>query len=191
MATESQTKKTGGMGGNMRLNEIIPIFEANVNRLAWYHGSPNKFSRFTRRDAINRTNNVAGVYLTNDISTAEDHAGPAGFVYTVSPQIRNTFIQGKTSFDNEKIIKAMMELVPNYHPAYKKDWVERVIVPEMIKYDRFKSDMSGELKQDVLKAAGYDSYLFRDMFEDSLVVFDENKAKIVGTVSVEDMPDAN
>lgn len=149
----------------------------------WYHGSPNKFEKFTEQKSVNRTTNIAGVYLTQSIEVAEEHANN-GYVYKVEPMVSNTFVQNKNSYNDPRIIDAMIELVPKYHPAYSSEWTKKAIVPEMIELNRFKLDMSGDLKREVLIRAGYDSYIFKDMFDTSLVVFDPKNAKIIARKSL-------
>lgn len=146
----------------------------------WYHGSPKRFTEFdVNADKLNRGSNPKGVYLTTDKELAREFAGKGGYIYTVKPKLKNIFYYRKTAI-TERLKQAYRDAILQF-THYKKDWVDRYLIPEMVEENRMKPDFSGELKSYAYEKAGYDGYEFVDMRGTSLVAFNPLSLEIVRT----------
>lgn len=149
----------------------------------WYHGSPKKFSKFDPSvERMNRGTNVSGIYLTQDEELARDYASRGdgiGYVYEVSHNAHIPFVEGKNKFTDDMMDEYVAQLVK--HTNYKEDWARESLVPEALKYNKLKGDLSGDIKRAVYEAGNYDSYIFNDMGDTVLVVFDYNDVEILNT----------
>lgn len=160
----------------MRLNELLTESIDN-----WYHGSPHKFNKFDiNAERINRASNPVGIYLTKNIKLAQRYAGENGYVYKVEPHVHNTFIDKVTKV-NEKLAQSYREALYK-HTTYQYKWIDEALIPAMYENNRIKSDIDGIVKTETYVNAGYDSFLFMDMFDESLVIFDTNDVSIIGIV---------
>lgn len=160
----------------MKLQELTEKYE-NI----WYHGSSKNFDKFDLEAVrANRGTNVAGIYLTKDEDLARDYAsrsGGTGFVYEVQHEAHNPFVEGKNEFTDEMMNKYVELLVK--HTNYNEKWARESLVPEAQKHNKLKADLDGDIKRQVYEAGGYDSYLFNDMGDRVLVVFDPNDITIL------------
>lgn len=159
----------------------------NLSALEWLHGSPKEISRFdVNAVAVNRTGNVAGIYLTQAFPVAQQHATGYnkhnGFIHTVEVSGLKTFVDKKTKITDAMAAEYRRLLLKHYH--YTEDWLDAAVIPDFLETGRFK-DVSGEIKREVYEAGGYNSYLFQDMFAPSLVVFDPAKVKITDVTPIE------
>lgn len=152
---------------------LISLAKSNI----WYHGSKHKFDKYDL-DApkSNRGSNPHGVYLTQDKDLATEFAGTNGYVYTIEPNIRNTFYYKRTEFTDAFISNYKKAILK--HTNYKQDWIDISLVPQMLKENRMKMDFSGELYTEVYVNSGYDSLIFQDMRGESLVVFNPDDLEI-------------
>lgn len=160
----------------MKLRELTEKYE-NI----WYHGSGKDFDKFdVNSTRVNRGTNVAGIYLTKDEDEAREYAsrsGGVGFVYEVQHNAHNPFIEGKHKFDDD-MMSAYVELLVK-HTTYSDQWAKESLVPEAVKYNKLKSDLDGDIKRQVYEAGGYDCYLFNDMGDRVLVVFNPEDVQIL------------
>lgn len=159
----------------------------NLSSIEWLHGSPKKLNRFdVNAVAINRTNNVSGIYLTQEFSVAQDHATGYGkhngFIHTVEVSGLKTFVDKVTKISPEMVAEYKRLLLANY--TYSESWIDTAIVPDYIEKGRMK-DISGDIKREIYEAGGFNSFLFQDMFYQSLVIFDPAKARITDVTPIE------
>lgn len=162
----------------MRLFEFI-LNENSVLGNIWYHGSPTKFDKFDlTAKRINRGSNPTGVYLTKNIDLAKRYATETGYVYIVKPDVSNTFIDKQTPITKE--LEQSYKSALMKYTTYKEDWIDISLIPQLHQNNRIKSDIDGEVKTATYRGAGYDSYMFLDMFDESLVVFDPANVTITG-----------
>jgi hypothetical protein len=158
----------------------------------WYHGSPKDLTEL-RRDVEreNRGTNVAGIYLIQNEPVAREYAarhGGSGFVYEAEPHTTLPFIEHITPLTPVMMEAYVQLLVAN--TTYKERWARDVLVYEALRDGRLKQDLDGDIKRQVYQAAGHDSYLFNDMGDQVLVVFEPEDLtllnKFIPQVSVRD-----
>jgi hypothetical protein len=165
--------------------KIDQLYESLLgsDRDVWYHGSPRLFTKFDLNAArLNRGSNPSGIYLTKNLELAKQYAGRDGYVYKVQPKVRKTFLDKKTKITSELERSYKNALIK--HTVYKPDWIENALIPDLRELNRLKNDLDGSVKTETYVGSGYDSYMFMDMFDYSLVVFDPRNVKIVAAREV-------
>ena len=96
----------------------------------WYHGSTEKFEKYDlSTKPVNRASNPHGIYLTKNINLAKEYAGQGGYVYSIDPQVYHTFVYKKT--DVRSLVDAYSAVLLKY-TNYKQDWIDSVLIPEML-----------------------------------------------------------
>jgi len=181
----------------------------------WYSGSPERFDRFHRR--IGRTFGTDAsevpIFLTRDPKFAELYAGAHGYIYTVHPNVEQTF-NARSFVTDDRYWPPPREALTEEGQKFFDDLVDNRIFPELIRYgtkheddDEWTSmhDSAGtyasifrrdydvmettEMKRWMI-ANGYDSFFVSgDGPDDNLAVFDPEKIEIVSIDSLSE--DAN
>lgn len=151
----------------------------------WYHGSTHRFRAF-------RPTHGVPVFLTCELSTARDHAGPAGFVYTVRPTPKQVF-RGQDLFLAEyprwwpPQPEEMSSIGRRLYEDLQAGRVFESLRPEQVD-DAFKAVAHGYY--DVMESSqmrgwlvdhGYDAFTVRETHGEpvSLAVMDPSRLKIV------------
>jgi hypothetical protein len=167
----------------MRIEDLYESLTLGSSNDVWYHGSPRMFTKFDlNATKLNRGSNPSGIYLTKNLDLAKRYAGPSGFVYKVQPKIKNTYVDKKTKI-TERLANSYKSALMKY-TTYQSDWIDVALIPSMYEKNQIKGDIDGEVKTATYVGAGYDSYIFMDMFDHSLVVFDPKNVKIVAASEV-------
>lgn len=162
----------------MNIGDLYESLTFGSKNDVWYHGSPRMFTKFDLNAVkLNRGSNPSGIYLTKNLELAKRYAGVSGFVYKVQPTIKNTFVDKKTKI-TERLADSYKTALMKF-TTYQSDWIDVALIPSMYEKNQIKSDIDGDVKTTTYVGAGYDSYIFMDMFDYSLVVFDPKNVKIV------------
>lgn len=138
--------------------KAVELFENVRTSGVFYHGTNNKFDVFdVKADKINRATNVTGAYFTPSASEADEY-GNRVIQVEISP--RRPFYYGRKNVITDAMAKKAKELLMRF-TNYKEHWLETVIIPSFVEQGDFSkmSDISGDIKREILLAGGYDSYV--------------------------------
>lgn len=140
--------------------KIQTLFESiNVRTTGeFYHGTNRKFSEFDiTADSVNRATNVTGVYLTPSISEASEY-GERILKVRVNP--RKPFYSMSENEITDAMAQKAKELLLRF-TTYKEEWLDMAIIPSFVERGNFggMSDISGDIKREILLAGGYDAYV--------------------------------
>lgn len=127
----------------------------------FYHGTNNQFDDFdVSSKSVNRATNVAGVYFTPRKHEAEEYGDR---IITARIKTTNPFYFNKKNQISDAMKEKAKELLLKY-TNYKEQWLDNAIIPDFAEKGNFTSmsDISGEIKREILLAGGYDSYIDGD-----------------------------
>ena len=139
----------------------------------FYHGSENRFDHFdVSANKVNRATNVSGIYFTPREHEAHEYGE-----HIIKARItsENPFYFNKKNEITPEMQSKAKELLLKY-TNYKEQWLENAIIPDFVEKGNFRSmsDVSGEIKREILLTGGYDSYVDGD----HVVILEPSKKNI-------------
>jgi len=139
----------------MRFKEITEGVQTSG---IFYHGTNAKFDTFdVAAEKVNRATNVSGAYFTPSAVEADEYGSR---VLKVEVTTKRPFYAMQKNEVTEEMAAKAKELLSKY-TSYKEHWLETAIIPAFIEKGNFNglSDVSGDIKREILLAGGYDAYV--------------------------------
>jgi len=137
---------------------VEDIFESVRTSGVFYHGTNKKFTTFdVNAVPVNRATNVSGAYFTPSMVEAGEYGGR---IIKVEINPRKPFFSMQKNQITESMVRKAKELLLKF-TTYKEGWLDSAILPAFVERGNFGglSDISGDIKRDILLAGGYDSYV--------------------------------